>query len=1314
MAGRTRAFNWAALVGALAVLAAPAHASFPYPPRLAPGQVPNDLTGGTAWKFSATPEPPSLLNATVRSSAMELHGVRGAHVVDPDPSAATAWTVTTGRPDVAIAVLDSGIEWNNVDAMKDLVRKVRLNKGELPKPRPCAKHARPRYDANGDGVFNTVDYACDPRVTLDWPGRNGPKGMLTPQDVIHAFSDHRDEDHNGYVDDIAGWDFLDNDNDPYDDVQYGHGTGEARDSTAEADNGNDLGTCPNCMVVPLRVGDSFVAEAARFGAAVAYAVDNRVSVVQEALGTLDAPSLARHAVDYAFRHGVTVIASAADEAAQHHNYPSSLPHVIVVNSVRNFDSLYDPIPRSYVVFNGCTNFSSKIAVSIPSTSCSSEATGRGAGIAGLIYSAALTAHDQGRLARSGDCRLVSGRRCVITPDEVRQLMASGTVKGVAQADDVNFAGPNEPSCTPPTLGCTDPMGALETQVALARPVVSPLATTRSYPARRGFDQFYGYGRVNAANAVRALLPDSGAAIVPPEVEIEQPEWFSQVDPGAASMPLSATVFARGQPYTCTVEVAPGSYPNNANASDSAPGDFHTVPSSWCDGTTPRATRFAGVVASVDVAKLRSYFPPDAGDFRGPLPPAQRQLGGGRPNSEPFGFTVRVVAQTASASGQDRRNLYLHRDRDLAPGFPRRIGSDGDSSPLLVDLNGDNRNELVYATSDGVVHALQANGRELRGWPVQTRRPAFVHLGSRAFRGGEVSSRVGGAILSSLAAGDLRHDGEIDVVAADFEGDVDAWAPDGRRILHVHTNPAFSGRPLTPQHSVRSMTDRTQPGFLTAPVLADLDGDGRLEIVAAAMDRHVYAWHANGRPVAGFPVEVVDPSKVASIDAKTGVPQFKPGVGADLNQGAIVDTPAVGDIDGDGKPEIVVGTNEEYRAGQDGGLNTGNLSALTIPPLAGLGVLSPSNGRVYALRANGSLVPGWPVKVARIMSELLPVVGEGVDGSPVIGPVTCPSGGAGMKVGVTPDAGLGYVLNPNGSSCFGNDPTNGKPLTLQSTVGASVFSHDVPYFPAVGQPAFGDLGGKIALVAPATGAMRALDLAASEYQGGQDYVGAWDAASGQPMRGFPAPVDDLQFLGGPAVADIDGQPGQEVLGGTAYLDEYAFSGSDGSVVPGWPKLTSDWTVVAPTIGTFGDPAHKVVVSSTRAGSLFAWTTPAPACSPSSWPRFHHDIANSGDYARDATPPGAPGGLTVRGGTVTFTAPGGDGPCGRAARYECFTSQRRLAAVVSQHARQLSGLPAPVDAGAAQSFALPAHHQRYVGVRAVDAAGNIGPLAVARIG
>src|SRR5205085_2318551 len=82
---------------------------------------------------------------------------------------------------------------------------------------------------NGDGVFNVPDYDGDPAVT----DVNG-NGLTDPQDLIMLFSNGVDDDGNGYADDISGWDFFEFDNDPFDDVQYGHGTGEAEDSTAEA------------------------------------------------------------------------------------------------------------------------------------------------------------------------------------------------------------------------------------------------------------------------------------------------------------------------------------------------------------------------------------------------------------------------------------------------------------------------------------------------------------------------------------------------------------------------------------------------------------------------------------------------------------------------------------------------------------------------------------------------------------------------------------------------------------------------------------------------------------------------------------------------------------------------------------------------------------------------------------------------------------------------------------------------------------------------------------------------------------------------
>src|SRR5207248_7273328 len=115
-----------------------------------------------------------------------------------------------------------------------------------------------RYDVNGDGVFDVRDYACDSRVAAVVAGpagrhalRHGPPGVLTPEDLILAFTDGRDHDRNGYANDIAGWNFVDDNNDPFDDVQYGHGTGEAQDSSGEANTSQEPGPCPDRTVLPL-------------------------------------------------------------------------------------------------------------------------------------------------------------------------------------------------------------------------------------------------------------------------------------------------------------------------------------------------------------------------------------------------------------------------------------------------------------------------------------------------------------------------------------------------------------------------------------------------------------------------------------------------------------------------------------------------------------------------------------------------------------------------------------------------------------------------------------------------------------------------------------------------------------------------------------------------------------------------------------------------------------------------------------------------------------------------------------------------------
>jgi hypothetical protein len=1342
---------------------------------------PNDLGGdGNEFKFAATPDPSNTLD---NARPTELGGVRGAHLADADPSANTAMKLTLGRPDVEIAVLDSGIKWNDAGAMSDLRLKVHINRGELPQPKhdlgtaisnpgsnDCGDFTA-NYDANGDGVFNIDDYACDSDVkaVLDSdPRRNGPPGVLVPEDLTLAFSEGTDADGNGFIDDVAGWDFVDDDNDPFDDVQYGHGTGEARDSSSEGNNGDQLGSCPNCTVLPLRVGESFIADVNRFAAAVLYATDNGVSVVQEALGTVNNSSLARTAVNYAYRHGVTIIASAADEAAQHNNWPSSLPHVILVNSITT--GVIPAPDQQYTAFNGCTNFNAKITLAIPSTSCSSNATGLAAGMAGLIYSAALNAKAKGALSNypeTSECQRTTGQACVITPNEVRQLMASGTISGSRLADDIDFAGSpagsaTEPSCTPPVPGCTDPNLALQAQVDANRPVFPP-AAFQSYPARRGPDQFYGYGRVNMFRATSAVLSNPAsptASKIPPEAEITSPQWFEQVDSVKPSLEVDGQVFARGAAYTCEVLVAPGQYPNNSRTSASPPGDFAAAGNGWCDGQTHHTADHSGSLGEISIAQLRSHFPVGT-NFSGPEPQASVLDGNGRPNTAPHAFTLEVLVHASpggvAMTGEDRRAAYLHHDADALAGFPRGIRrgaiaagaptSDGESSPVLADLDGDNRNELIVAGSDGFVHAIQPNGDELPGWPVRGDVPGIVanHAIARAYNSGEVSTNEGGAILASLAVGDSNGDGVPEVYAADMEGKIYGWRADGHQVFQAESNPAFSGKPLTPFVNARhGETNRTQHAVVGSPALADLDGDGKQEIIAASMDRHLYAWHRDATPVDGFPVLVVDPSKVQSVDPQTHQITFKADSGA-LMQGGMVDSPAVADLDGDGKPEIVVGTNEEYRASNDGGWNVAPANTASFNLLDQLGQaidafknacgsgcddipdvpLNTANSRLYAIHPDGNahpgdgdaFLPGWPAKLGIVDAELLPDVGEGITGYPVIGNTSCNGGPGGPKIGAMPNNGAAYVFGTDGSSCYGKSGGQDVPLATDFSVSPTQVDH--PIVPAVGSPAFANIDGTgLSMVAPAAGLMRALDVALPEYQPtGQDFVSVWNVAgNGQIRPGFPQPVNDLQFLTGPSISDIDPlTPGQEILEGSASMDLNAFTAA-GTEVAGWPKMSSDWTITNPTIGSFGTQdtdagARKIVIGETRSGYINAFVTQAGPCTPSAWPRFHHDNANSGNVERDATLPGVPFSVSSNATKINFKAPGDDLLCGTADHYEVVTSADPITTGNFADADPLTGAPAPAAPGASQTYTPPSTAKRYVAIRAVDEQGNVGrPVSV----
>ena len=215
------------------------------PPRPATSTAPSSTPQGTR---AANVGPAGDL-----ASASQIAGIR----------ADTAWKYSTGDPDVV----------GRDPRHRDPLAGPRAGRqGPPQRRRAAAAPARraaptaPADDCNGDGAFNVSDFAGDSRVVGRPPattgGRRDPRRLRPDRDLLADGEPTRDA--NGYVDDIAGWDFFDDDNDPFDASSCcsanGHGTGRAARGRRRDEQRRTAspGICPECQIMPLRVWDTFV------------------------------------------------------------------------------------------------------------------------------------------------------------------------------------------------------------------------------------------------------------------------------------------------------------------------------------------------------------------------------------------------------------------------------------------------------------------------------------------------------------------------------------------------------------------------------------------------------------------------------------------------------------------------------------------------------------------------------------------------------------------------------------------------------------------------------------------------------------------------------------------------------------------------------------------------------------------------------------------------------------------------------------------------------------------------------------------------
>jgi len=776
-------------------------------------------------------------------------------------NATSAWNTALGDG-VIVAVVDTGIDYNH----PDIAANIWINKGEIP----------------NNGI---------------------------------------DDDHNGYIDDVRGWDFTTNTNDPID--HFGHGTHVAGTIAAVGNNGiGVIGIAWHAQVMAVKgLNDFGSGDDTTLAPAITYAANNGADVINASWGGSGSSKTIEDAIKFAYNLGVVFVAAAGNSSQDALNFfPANSPEAITVSASDSADQL------AYF-----SNFGSKIDVAAPGVDVLSlQAAGTKLGPVVSPGYCRLQGTSMAAPHVSGVAALILSQNSAYSGEQVRQVIrASATDIGPTGYDlsfgygRVNAAG---------ALTITSPLEAKISGLQFGAGPLSPI-TISGIARGTGFVSYaldYGAGSLPATwtNLLTSSNPASGTlGVLDPNILTSEGTFAIRLTATSAS---GGTFVDRTQ-FSVTFAAITSPVPSAFRASATTfkagmtipivgmalnPG-FQNFQVQWASGATPTSgwqntgiTLTGGGLTPITSGQLATW---DTSSI-----------------TQAGYFTIRLTVTGANFSDQLSTVVYLEPDLLSA------------NWPIFLDQG-------PYVNS-GVVPALNADGT-LRLVAVSP----YFGAPSGAFWS---LSLDGSSQKMPLPISGSFH--QPSVADLDGAGSEEAVVADGNVIQVFHQD--MSSSTFTPSIPSSGYID-----FRKAPiVLEDLAGDSQRETIAAASDfyypnAYLFAWRPNGQLLNNnFPIKLQDQNSLNGW----------------LNHTRLL----VGDFDGGGHKEMVVQEGLTYTTytlrlfANDGTPRPWNVPVLTGVPFAMAAADLDHNGKLetilvsyngnqvtlHVFQPDGSERAGWPV------------------------------------------------------------------------------------------------------------------------------------------------------------------------------------------------------------------------------------------------------------------------------------------------------------------------------------------------------------------